>query len=98
MHTGVYTLCRAVVQALSCGVNWKVAKCWLEGRWCSLGTILKYTQGFGVRETLLFKKTCFFFFVASTLDNLLSVCAVLPFVRNEDKEEYLLHKFVVNIN
>lgn len=95
MHTGVYTLCRAVVQALSCGVNWKVAKCWLEGRWCSLGTILKYTQGFGVRETLLFKKNLVFF-VAATLDNLLS--AVLPFVRNEDKEEYLLHKFVVNIN
>lgn len=62
-----------------------------------MGTILKYTQGFGVRGTLLFKKTLFFL-VVSTLDNLLSISAMLPFVRNEDKEEYLLHKFVVNIN
>lgn len=37
-------------------------------------------------------------FLVVTLDDLLSIYAMLPFVRNEDKEEYLLHKFVVNIN
>lgn len=38
------------------------------------------------------------FFLVVTLDNLLSIYAILPFVRNENKEEYLLRKFVVNIN